>query len=149
MKRITGPDKGFTLIELMIVVAIIGILAAIAIPNFLKYQAKSKQSEAKMNLKGAFTMEMTYFSENNTFTSNTNTLNWMPIGPYRYAYNVGAATVGLNLAVGLAQGNDAPGADAAGFTAIAWGNIDADPSYDTWEITDMKQLSCTNDDVLH
>jgi len=47
--------SGFTLIELMIVVAIIGILAAIAIPNFLKFQCKSKQSEAKTNLSGIFT----------------------------------------------------------------------------------------------
>ena len=62
-------SEGFTLIELMIVVAIIGILAAIAIPNFLRYQAKSRQSEAKTNLGAIFVAETAYLSENSRYGS--------------------------------------------------------------------------------
>jgi type IV pilus assembly protein PilA len=62
LKQLKG-HKGFTLIELMIVVAIIGILAAIAIPNFLQYQMKSRQSEAKTNLQAIKTSEVSFQGE--------------------------------------------------------------------------------------
>ena len=61
--------KGFTLIELMIVVAIIGILAAIAIPNFLRFQLKAKSSEGKTNLAAIRTAEESYFAEYGAYVS--------------------------------------------------------------------------------
>src|SRR5687767_3165402 len=78
--------KGFTLIELMIVVAIIGILAAIAIPNFIKFQARSKQSEAKANLKSVFTANKAYFQEKDNYSSCIRKFGFSPERGNRYRY---------------------------------------------------------------
>jgi type IV pilus assembly protein PilA len=142
--------KGFTLIELMIVVAIIGILAAIAIPNFLKFQAKSKQSEAKTNLKAIFTAETSYFGENNLYSTFAN-VNWTPIGTKQmYRYDDGTATLqppAPTPNVGAPPYTRAPGADAVGFTAGAGGNVDADVAIDAWTITPGNDLSNDFNDV--
>jgi type IV pilus assembly protein PilA len=57
-------QKGFTLIELMIVIAIIGILAAIAIPQFVTYRQKGYNTQAKGELKSFYTACQAYFADN-------------------------------------------------------------------------------------
>jgi prepilin-type N-terminal cleavage/methylation domain-containing protein len=63
LKKLTNNKKGFTLIELMIVIAIIGILAAIAIPNFISYRNKSYCSTAEADARGTASAISDYFSE--------------------------------------------------------------------------------------
>ena len=152
--------KGFTLIELMIVVAIIGILAAIAIPNFLKFQAKSKQSEAKTNLKAIYTAQTGYYGENNTYNSFNN-VNWAPVGTARYTYSVGsdngvASPPGVGASpVYVITGTSAAAGDftvtplvgANAFLAGAVGNIDNDSGFDEWTINDNNALVNVVNDV--
>jgi type IV pilus assembly protein PilA len=138
--------KGFTLIELMIVVAIIGILAAIAIPNFLKFQARARQSEAKVNLKGFFTSAKSYFAEYGAYQCGT--CGFSPEAKNRYAYSFDtSATIPaqdtLNNTCTATGGQQQP----AAFTAFASGNIDADDTCDKWSINDVNDLQNPVNDV--
>jgi len=145
--RIKG-NQGFTLIELMIVVAIIGILAAIAIPNFMTYQAKARQSEAKVGLGGIFTTAVSYFAENGTYSVLPSGLGYSPAGSpkYTFSYNntaintVGTATI-CNTAIAVTV------VGTTGFTAGARGNVDGDPTCDEWTIDDNRKLFNLINDV--
>jgi type IV pilus assembly protein PilA len=109
MRGLHTPKAGFTLIELMVVVAIIGILAAIAIPNFMLFQLRSKAAESKTNLAAIRTAEEGHFAElgsyvaaaahgNTTFATTKQPwgvgnagfqqLGWAPEGDVYFSYTI-------------------------------------------------------------
>lgn len=90
MKKPLNAQEGFSMIELMVVVAIIGVLAAIGIPQYSKFQAKARQSEAKLSLAALFTAEESFRQEWNQFSTTLNNVGFSVQGS-RLRYKTGFA----------------------------------------------------------
>jgi type IV pilus assembly protein PilA len=127
--------RGFTLLELMIVVAVVGVLAAVAIPLLTSYQLRSKSAEAKTNLGAIRVIEESLYSENQTYRSanaepaaipgtvtaafdSVNSdfalLGFVPQGQVYFSYGVAVS------------------GDGSGFTADAGADIDGDGFVQYW-----------------
>lgn len=135
---------GFTLVEMMLVVALVGALCAIAIPNFLMYQARSRRSEAYVNLASIARAEKSFFAEKDVFHDSENSwpdpddygglgtkkmpwdansenhfseLGWHPEGEVFYSYEANTP---------LVTGASKTCTCEVCFTATAYGDVDGD-----------------------
>ncbi|HUZ44174.1 MAG TPA: prepilin-type N-terminal cleavage/methylation domain-containing protein [Acidimicrobiales bacterium] len=98
-KRMDRKDEGFTLIELMVVVLIIAILLAIAIPTFLGARSRAQNRSAQSNLRNALTAEKTAYTDAQTYVSNSTSLtsiepslSWVTTAPAKGTTQVEVVT---------------------------------------------------------
>lgn len=85
-------SRGFTLIELVVVLAIVGILVAAAVPLYLGARKRAYKAEAASTLQELKTMEWAYYQENNAFTDSFSSLGFTPPASKFWSYNIPAAT---------------------------------------------------------
>ncbi len=149
-------NRAFSLIELMIVVAIIAFLATISIPKYFSYYAKAKQTEVSVNLASLHTAQQAYWAEHGKYTTalfGPNSLGWKPQGNFNYTYgfNCPGAQEGVHYFVGkLKAPKDALGqADLTkdGFVAKAAGDILGKNKVDVWQIDQDRKIEDTQDGV--
>ncbi len=140
MRSERAASRGFTLIELMIVVVIIGILAALAIPRFMRTTTKSKQSEAKLILKQIYVNERAYRQQ-----SMVNSY-YIPAGPASAATPNALNAIWIEIMVDAKYTYTVVGG-ANVFTATATANIDDDVAIDTWTIDQTGALANTINDA--
>lgn len=112
--------KGFSLIELMVVVAIIGVLASVAVPRYRQYQARAVQSEVHTNLASIYMGAESHRSQYQVIYQSMGDIGFNPTGVLRY--NVGFKTASYCGAVAMYTPKNSGGFDMSGLPAAQKGN---------------------------
>ena len=134
--------KGFTLIEIMIVVVIIGVLAGLAIPRFTKASRKAKVSEAKLVIKNIYQALQTYYTSNGHYPLNFGWIGWWIFNNARTKNTNWNTLPGLkiNRPSGYPRFTYVYWANSTYFYIAAWGY-----SPDSWDMSMIKM----NDLIMH
>ena len=124
--------SGFTLLELLIVVIIVGILAAVAIPQFLNATDRARETEARAMVDAILTAQSAYYQERGAYTTLTTELlvtipttmtNWVPPAAAG-AYTIGAGNTNVLVSIGpMAAGTAHPDHNVGGTRHAIFGNI--------------------------
>ena len=153
-------SKGFTLIELMVVVAIIAFLAMIAVPNFTRFLAKAKRAEAYMNLSSIYAAQKTYWAEHGRYSETLfgqDGIGWKPEGykgggkqeNFYYTYGFAHGAEGKNYFTGKLDTANShlsmAKADEQSFIVVAAGNINGDGKPDILVVDEHNNIRIVQD----
>jgi prepilin-type N-terminal cleavage/methylation domain-containing protein len=151
--RFSKGRRGFTLVELMIVVAVIGILAMIAIPTFMRMRERARVAEAKANLGAIRVAEYAYFAEYNRYVGNqpfTPDRSSDPSQPFQWDPTTRFSLLGFAAEGRVYFSYSLLGADAPteGFTSQARSDLDANGAWSVWYITSYDKELLHSGDLL-
>lgn len=141
--KIRSSRRGWTLIELMIIVVIAGVLAALAIPRFLATTAKSKQAEAQLILKQIYEGQRVFRQEYGTY--------WIPPGGTvgSGANSSAFAVIGVEISQPARYSYTIAGNQISFLATATCGLLDDDPTVDQWTIDQNGNLIAVSDDAVN
>ena len=153
---------GFSLIELMIVIAIMAFLAMISVPSFMKFLAKAKRAEAYIQLSSIYSAQKAYWAEHGTYStvlSGPGGIGWKPEGysgggpqeKFYYTYGLGQGTEGQNYFTGKLGTSSShlnkAYANEKGFLILAAGDIDGDGTPDILSVDENNNIVIVQNDL--